>query len=263
VQKGRSKKGKKAAWHLRLKLKDLVFAGIGVVGLMMMSFALGVLSGRGDIYRAASRWGIMSPEAARVGQWSPTPLPPPAALPSATTAAAPATSTSAKTAPPGRPPKVAAVPKGKASAPVVGSITPLPPPAAARKKPKAHPTSRHKAKSRQEELQRVRKAVVSKLKFQNSFDTGLKPRPPKSKSHHKKSHSTQVRVGQYKTSKAAAAKVAELQKKGLKATTKKTKDARGTWFTVYKTTPSPQAPSEKLARKSKKSSGLAHKPKAD
>ena len=62
-------------------------------------------------------------------------------------------------------------------------------------------------------MRQVRQEVVQKLKFQNSFDTGPKPRLPKAKDHDK-AQPTQVRVAEYRTSKEAQAKVAELHKKG-------------------------------------------------
>ncbi|HEY9073699.1 MAG TPA: hypothetical protein VIN67_06160, partial [Desulfobaccales bacterium] len=68
METGRGKKGKKAGWHLTLGLKDAIFAGIGMVGLMMISFTLGTLAGRGDIYRAAYSWGLLAPEARPVLQ---------------------------------------------------------------------------------------------------------------------------------------------------------------------------------------------------
>jgi hypothetical protein len=71
VETGRGKKGKKAGWHLTLGIKDAIFAGIGLVGLLMMSFALGALAGRGDIYRVAYSWGLLAPDGAKVAQWMP------------------------------------------------------------------------------------------------------------------------------------------------------------------------------------------------
>ena len=76
METGRGKKGKKAGWHLTLGVKDAIFAGIGLVGLLMMSFALGALAGRGDIYRAAYSWGLLAPDGAKVAQWMPAPGPP-------------------------------------------------------------------------------------------------------------------------------------------------------------------------------------------
>jgi len=186
VETGRGKKVKKAGWHLTLGVRDLIFAGIGLVGLLMMSFALGALAGRGDIYRAAYSWGLMAPDGAKVAQWVPAPGPPAAAPPGT-----PGTATSASVAPDAGPhPAAAPAPPAPVAAkpvrpgPVTGSIAPLPPPAAAKKKGKAGTTHRD-PKSREEEMQQVRREVVPKLKFQNSFDTGPKPRLPKAKDHDK------------------------------------------------------------------------------
>jgi hypothetical protein len=263
VEAGRGKKGKKAGWHMTLGVRDAIFAGIGVVGLMMMSFALGALAGRGDIYRAAYSWGLMNPDRAQMAQWAPAPGPPaaPLAVPGTATST---TGPSAVTPAPAPPAAVAAKPARPG--PVTGSIAPLTPPAAAKKKGKTGITHRDH-KSREEELRRVRREVVRKLKFQNSFDTGPKPRQPKGKDHDKaqaKSQPTQVRVAQYRTSKEAQAKVAELRKQGVKATLKTTKDSKGTCYTVYKlTNPAPSAP-EKIVQKPGKSGGAApRKPNAE
>jgi hypothetical protein len=247
VEKGRAKTGKKAGWHLTLGIKDAIFAGIGLVGLLMMSFALGALAGRGDIYRAAYSWGLLAPDGAKVAQWMPVPVPPGVA-PAGTPGTATSTTVAAAAAP-ARP------------GPVTGSIAPLSPPVAAKKKAKTG-TAHHDHKSREEELGKVRREVVRKLKFQNSFDTGPKPRLPKAKDHDK-SQPTQVRVAEYRTSKEAKARVAELHKKGVKATLKTTKDSKGTLYIVYKTTSSVQPTAAKIVQKPPKSSGATRKPKAE
>jgi len=270
VETGRGKKAKKAGWHVSLKLRDAIFIGIGVVGLMMMSFALGVLAGRGDIYRAAYSWGLLPPPGGRMAQWPPAPGPPAVASPAATeTAVAPPAQPAGAPASSAVPPAVAAA-KPKPAAPLTGSIAPLPPAAVTKKKSKTG-ASHHDLKSREEEMRRVRQEVVQKLKFQNSFDSGPKPRLPKSKEHDKtqaksgaaKSPSAQVRVAQFRDSKEAQAKLAELHKKGIKATLKKTKDSKGNLYTVYK--PGTPAPSDtsKLAQKPNKSRGPTPKPKTD
>lgn len=280
VEKGRGKKSKKAGWHMNLGLKETIFAGIGVVGLMMMSFALGALAGRGDIYRAASTWGLMSPESSRVAHWTPVTGGPPATAPAPVASAGPETASTptslekvasvpaAGTSPPvpaGAPHPVAAA-KPEHAAPVTASITPLSPPVpatTAKKKGKTG-TGHHDPKAREAELQRLRQEVAQKLKFQNSFDTAPKARLPKGKEHDKakaaKSQGTQVKVGQYKSSKEAEAKVAELQKKGVKASVKKSKDAKGTVYIVYKPGNAPHPDTEKLAKKPEKSTGAAKKP---
>ena len=263
VETSRGKKAKKAGWHLTLGVRDIIFAGIGLVGLLMMSFALGALAGRGDIYRAASSWGLMTPDGAKVAQWVPAPATP-ATAPTGT----PGTATTASVAPAVAPPPAAApappapvAAKPARPAPVTGSIAPLPPPAAAKKKGKAGATH-HDSKSREEEMRQVRREVAQKLKFQNSFDTGPKPRLPKAKDH-EKAQPTQVRVAEYRTSKDAQAKLTELQKKGVKATLKKTKDSKGAMYIVYKpTSPVPQT-AAKVVQKPEKKSGATHKPKAE
>ena len=145
--------------------------------------------------------------------------------------------------------------------PVTGSIAPLPPPAAAKKKGKTG-TTHHDHKSREEELRQVRQEVVQKLKFQNSFDTGPKAKLPKAKDHDK-AQPTQVRVAEYRTSKEAQARVAELNKKGVKATLKTTKDSKGTLYIVYKPASPVQPGAEKIVQKPEKSSGATHKPKPE
>ena len=258
VETGRAKKGKKAGWHLTLGVKDAIFAGIGLVGLLMMSFALGALAGRGDIYRAAYSWGLLAPDGAKVAQWMPVPGPPGVA-PAGTPGTATSTTVAAAVTPP-----PAAAPGAAAPArpgPVTGSIAPLPPPAAAKKKGKTETATTHRDhKSREEELRQVRQEVVQKLKFQNSFDTGPKARLPKAKDHDK-SQPTQVRVAEYRTSKEAQARVAELNKKGVKATLKTTKDSKGTLYIVYKPASPIQPGAEKIVQKPEKSSGAAPKPK--
>jgi len=285
VEKGRGKKSKKAGWHLSLGLKETIFAGIGVVGLMMMSFALGALSGRGDIYRVASNWGLMSPDASKELQWTPVasapggppalaPAPVASARPEAAPAPTPPTAVASASAPavapapqaPAAAPVPVAVTKAAQPAPVTASITPLSPPvpAATAKKKSKTGASPHDPKAREEEMKRLRQEVAQKLKFQNSFDTAPKARLPKTKEHDKakagRSQPAQVRVGQYRTSKEAQAKVAELQKKGVKASVKKGKDAKGAIYIVSKPGSTPQSDAEKLAKKPEKSSPAPKKP---
>ena len=260
VETGRAKKGKKAGWHLTLGVKDAIFAGIGLVGLLMMSFALGALAGRGDIYRVAYSWGLLAPDGTKVAQWMPAPGPPGAA-PAGTPGTATSTTVAAAVTPaPAAAPGVAAPAR---PGPVTGSIAPVPPPAAAKKKGKTEAGTTHRDhKSREEELRQVRQEVVQKLKFQNSFDTGPKARLPKAKDHDK-SQPTQVRVAEYRTSKEAQARVAELNKKGVKATLKTTKDSKGPLYIVYKPASPIKPGGEKIVQKPEKSSGAAPKPKPE
>jgi hypothetical protein len=228
-----------------------------------MSFALGALAGRGDIYRVAYSWGLLTPDGAKVAQWVPAAGPPAVAPP-----VTPGTATTASVAPvPGSPPAAApAAPapvaaKPVRSGPVTGSVAPLPPPAATKKKGKAG-TTQHDSKSREEEMRQVRQEVVQKLKFQNSFDTGPKPRLPKAKDHDK-AQPTQVRVADYRTSQEAQAKLAELNKKGIKATLKTTKDSKGTLYIVYKPANPVQPGAEKVVQKPEKKTGPTQKPKTE
>jgi hypothetical protein len=258
VETGRGKKGKKAGWHVTLGTKDVIFAGIGLVGLLMMSFALGALAGRGDIYRAAYSWGLLAPDGAKVAQWMPAPGPPGVA-PAGTPGTATSTTVAAAVTPA---PAAAPAPAAPARpGPVTGSIAPLPPPAAAKKKGKTG-TTHQDTKSREEELRKVRQEVAQKLKFQNSFDTGPKAKLPKAKDHDK-AQPTQVRVAEYRTSQEAQARVAELNKKGVKATLKTTKDSKGTLYIVYKPASPVQPAAEKIVQKPEKSSGATRKPKAE
>ena len=94
----------------------------------------------------------------------------------ATTATVASAVTPAPIAVPKTPAPVAAKPERPG--PVAGSIVPPAHPAAAKKKGKTGATH-HDPKSREEELRQVRQEVAQKLKFQNSFDTGPKPRLPK------------------------------------------------------------------------------------
>ncbi|MFZ5447132.1 MAG: hypothetical protein ACOZFS_00640 [Thermodesulfobacteriota bacterium] len=285
VEKGRGKKSKRAGWHLTLGLKEAIFAGIGVVGLMMMSFALGALAGRGDIYRAASSWGLMSPEAPKVAQWTPAngvtggpPATAPAApggpegVPGSLPPAAVASGSTPAVVPSAQTPTIAPGPvtvaaKPEPPAPVTGSIAPLAPPIApvtAKKKDKTAAGPKD-PKAREEELRKVRQEVVKKLKFQNSFDTAPKPKHSKPKESEKaqakaKSQPSQIRVAEYRTSKEAQAKMAELQKKGVKATLKKSKDSKGTLYIVCKPGSPTPADSEKLVKKPEKSPSAAKKP---
>jgi hypothetical protein len=244
---GRGKRGKKA-WQLSLGVKDLIFTGIGVAGLMVISFFLGALAGRGDIYRAAHSLGLLPPEVAKV-QWAspmigtqPVAVAPPApgaAAPPVAKDPAPAMTAQAKAAP---------------EVPVTGAITPTPAPAPAAKKAKG---SLHQQKAKEEELRKLRQEVARKLKFQNSFDTTAKAAKAKENAAPK---STPVKVAQFRDGKAAKAKLAEMQKKGEKVTLKQTKDNKGSLYIIYKQAPPKPGEGEKLAKKTAKSGEKRSKP---
>ena len=70
METGRGRSSKKP-WHLTLRLTEVVFAVFGMLGLLMMSFTLGVLAGRGDIYRVAYSLGLLVPEPQQAAQGIP------------------------------------------------------------------------------------------------------------------------------------------------------------------------------------------------
>ena len=134
MAEGRGRKAKKASdFKLRLGAKELVFGGLGVAGLVMMSFALGTLAGRGDIYRVLNNWGLIGPDSNRTAQvWYQAPSPstaqvvPLASPPSHEPGVPPE-------AKPG-PPVTSAAERAPGPAPVRGSIIPAPNPVQAKKK---------------------------------------------------------------------------------------------------------------------------------
>jgi len=269
VENGRGKKGKKAIWHLTLGLRDTIFAGIGVVGLMMMSFALGALAGRGDIYRVAYSWGLLDHDGPKVAQFTPPaaapPVPPQGAVAGAPPVAAASPTPAGAPTPAGPAAPVAVAPT---HAPVTGSIAPAPSAApSVKKKTKSGSSSRDQKAARDEELHRLRQEVAQKLKFQNSFDTAPKPaklsgkQKPKDKEKAKTAAApTQVKVAQFRDAKSAKAKVAELQKKGIKATLKQRKDQKGVYYTVYRQSSAKPQDSENLAQKKEKAAESKPKP---
>jgi hypothetical protein len=224
MQASRGRKTKRTGWQLVLGVKEVIFAGLGVAGLMMMTFALGTLAGRGDIYRILYNWGLLAPETVKLVQpWSAPGVSPPAAP------APRAGSPMAASPVPAPPVQALAEP---AATPVKGTIAGLPGPAAASKKTKSGTLSRQR-KARQEELRRIRREVASKLKFQNSLETGSwKPARPAPKP--KLASAREVKVAQFRDGKAAKAKLVELQKKGEKVTLKQAKDKKGVYYVIYR-----------------------------
>jgi hypothetical protein len=228
MAESRGRKSKKGRWHLVLGLKETLFASVGILGLMMMSFAIGTLAGRGDIYRILHNWGLLGPEATKALQpWNL----PPAAGPSlpATVSAFQTTEAAPAGAAPGNPAALA----------TQGSVTPLTPPplppAPSAKKTKANPA--HKDRKKEEELRRLREEVAKKLKFQNSLDTAaLKPKASDSKAKpgEKGPGVSALLVAKYRDKNAAKTKMAELQKQGEQATLKEGRDDKGPYFAVYR-----------------------------
>ncbi len=224
MSESRGRKTRKTRWQLTLGIKETIFSLVGVVGLVMMSFALGTLAGRGDIYRVLHNWGFLGPEAAKALQpWNP----PQANMSLFAPAGPPAMQqpeASLTTAAPLHP---------TGSAPQQGSIAgtfatpPAALPTAKKSKSQAGSASLHKVK--EEELRRLREEVAKKLKFQNSLDTATyKPsKKVNANSKAKTPATTLVKGRKSPDKKTAQAKVAELQKKGAAATLKEGRDQKG------------------------------------
>ena len=275
METGRGKKGKKAGWHLTLGLKDAIFAGIGMVGLMMISFTLGTLACRGDIYRAAYSWGLLAPETRpalqAMSQVAAAPAPPIAETPAAPAPAAQPPAPAPAT--PAPHPATAAAAHAPHPQPVAGSIAPLPAPAAASKSKKRAKAAAHaqEQKAREDQAHRERQAMARKLTFLNSFDSAPKSgqKKDKTKTTAAKSQPTQIKVGTYRDGKTAKARMAEWQKKGVKVSLKLGKDAKGAYYTLYRQAPAaaPAHPqeSEKLAQKKEKpgSAAPSRKPRSE
>ena len=253
MPEGRGKKARKARWQVVLGVKQVLCGALGLTWMMVIIFVLGVLAGRGDIYRWLSGWGLITPAAPQIARWSPPSEVSPAASP-APSSPAPAA------APP------APVASATSPAPVTGNIAAAPaPPAPPAKKARKGAALRDQ-KAKEEELRRLRREVASKLKFQNSFDsTPTKPArtTPKQKEKHlasaPKTPPKQVRVGQFRDLKAAKARMAELQKKGEKVTLKQGKDNKGAFYEILREVPTSTREANGLAQKSQKSGG--NKPK--
>ncbi|MBI4644498.1 MAG: hypothetical protein HY743_12420 [Deltaproteobacteria bacterium] len=224
--------------------------------VMLIIFILGVMAGRGDIYRWFSSWGLITPVSSKVAQWSPPAETPPAAAPANALPGTPAAA-----AAPATPPTSAVSPP-----PVTGSIAPTPAPVASPAKKGKKGASLRDQKAKDEELRRLRREVAAKLKFQNSFDshpskparTAQKQKDKTAAASHK-AQSRQVRVAQFRDLKAAKAKVAELQKKGGKVALKQGKDKKGVFYDIVREAPAIAQPADALAQKTQKSSG--NKPK--
>lgn len=207
----RGKRAKKTAWQVSLGVKEVIFGILGLAGLMMMSFALGALAGRGDIFVMAHRWGLMGPEAVKVAQPPPLPV---------------------------SPPQVAAIaPPGMEPAPAPGT-----PPAAApaAKKPAPKP-SLSQQKQKEEELRRLRQELARQMVFQNSLDTsrsGAKTKKGKSKDTAKtadgRASTTTVTVARFRSKAQAQAKLAELQKQGQKVALREGRDQKGVFYALVR-----------------------------
>ncbi len=230
----RGKKAKKA-WQTQVGIKELIFTGLGMAGLVMMSFALGTLAGRGDIFRVLHNWGFLGSDSGKAGQiWyqaPPPPAPPVVALASPASQEAP---------PPAEPasPHAHAVHKTPAQTPVKGSIADIPNPVVQPKKK----SPKQDAKAKEDKLEKIRREVASKLKFQNSLDlaatrgttTGEKSKKANDKDQTAtvKSATSQAVIVKYRNAAQARAKLAQMQKQGEKVVLKEGKDNEGQYFAI-------------------------------
>lgn len=235
----RGKRPKKTKWQLKLGIKELIFTALGVAGLAMMSFAMGTLAGRGDIYRVLHNWGLLTSERGPVQMWGQAPPPP-------TTPVAPLASQPEIPVPPtsmdSQPPK---------SPPMPGNIAALPkkPPQAEKNK-----SSNQSAKAKTDNLEKMRREVASKLKFQNSLDlAATRKRTPatEAKKVTDKQATTASRpstslmiVAKFRNVHHAQTKMAQMRQQGDKVVLKEGKDAEGPYFAICRpiTVAAPKSP---------------------
>jgi hypothetical protein len=259
---GRGKKAKKAAdWKVQLGIKEFIFGGLGVAGLVMMSFALGTLAGRGDIYRVLYNWGLLSPDSNKTGQvWYQAPPPP--AAPVVALASPPAQEPEAPHAAKPGPPQTSAHERAPAPAlaPVKGAIVPPVNPVAAPAKKKS---TKPEAKGKEDKLEKIRQEVASKLKFQNSLDLAAtrgthsgdkgKKAGDKETTAAARPPASPMVVARYRDAGQARARLAHMQKQGDKVFLKEGKDGEGQYFAICRQVgPSPAEPKQVAQAPAKK-----------
>jgi hypothetical protein len=228
MAESRGKKGKKGRWQIDLGPKELIFAGLGVAGLLMMCFALGTLAGRGDIYRVLVNWGLLGPETLKT-----------VALPTGPsgTAVVPATAASQ--------PQEGAVVPPTVQAPATAKETPgtgqgSGPSAAGTHAAQKKPALKD-AKKSDETLKKIKKEVAPNLVFLNKQEQAAKNAPGnRGKGKDKaatKTGPTLVFVAKYRDAKRAQAKVAEMRKQGDQVFLKEGKDQEGAYVAIYRQLP--------------------------
>jgi hypothetical protein len=248
----RGKRSKKTKWQLKLGIKELIFTALGVAGLAMMSFALGTLAGRGDIYRVLHNWGLLSSESGAVQMWGRGPSSPP--TPVAPLASRPGPEIPLPQTPAASSPK---------SPPVVGDIAALPgKPAPAEKKPAT--------KANLDNLEKIRRKVASKLKFQNSLDPAAtrKRLPAKeAKGGTDKKATTVSRpasslmiIAKFRNLNRAQVKLSQMRQQGDKVVLKEGKDAEGRYFAICQQVTASQPKSPQVAHTRLKKTKLESKP---
>lgn len=257
----RGKRSKKTKWQLKLGVKELIFTALGVAGLAMMSFALGTLAGRGDIYRVLHNWGLLSSDRNAVQMWGQGPAPP----------AAPVAPLASRPGPQVPEPKnlTGSSPKFP---PVAGDIVALPktPSPAAPKK-----STKPAVKANPDDLEKIRRQVASKLKFQNSLDlAATRKRPPagEAKKGNDKKATTVSRtatslmiVAKFRNLNRAQLKLSQMRQQGEKVVLKQGKDADGRYFAICRQVTVAPSKSPQVARtrlKKTKPENKAAKPAA-
>jgi len=248
----RGKKAKKAAgWKVHLGIKELIFAGLGVAGLVMMSFALGTLAGRGDIYRVLHNWGLLGPDSNTAGQiWYQAPPPPP---PVVALASPPSLEPETPSATKPGPSQANSAEKTPAIPPVKGSIAAPPNPVQAKKK-----SAKPETKGKEDKLEKIRQEVASKLKFQNSLDLSAtrtaqpgdktKKGSDKESATAAKAQAAPMIVAKYRDAAQARARLAQMQKQGEKVTLKEGKDSEGQYFAICRQVPPSPTETQKAAQ---------------
>jgi hypothetical protein len=265
-------RGKKAqkAWQMQVGIKELIFAGLGVAGMVMMSFALGTLAGRGDIYRVLRNWGLLGPDTGRAGQiWYQAPPPAPATAP-VVALASPAPQ---QEAPPAEKPAhhhehaSQKAPPPAAVKPMKANIIASPNPVEQAKKK----SPKQAAKTKEDDLEKIRRDLAGKLKFQNSLDLATTRGASAKKSNDKehtatlKSATSQVVLVKYRNVSQARARFAQMLKQGEKVVLREGKDHEGQYYAICRQVTVKPAESHqaahapvkktKLESKSTKSSG--------
>jgi hypothetical protein len=244
----RGKKGKQAAdWQVSVGLKELIFGGLGVAGLVMMSFALGTLAGRGDIFRVMVNWGLLSPDSGKGAQiWHQAPAP---SAPPVVALSSPPPQEATPPAKPSQPqPQANLVDKTAPPTPVKGSIAAPSPPAPDKKKT-GKPDS---AKAHDDKLDKIRQEVANKLKFQNSLDLAatrkaqagdkLKKSPESQPASAARPTTSQIVVAKYRDVAQARSRASQMLKQGDKVFLREGKDNEGPYFAICRQVTSAAAP---------------------
>jgi hypothetical protein len=138
------------------------------------------------------------------------------------------------------PPQHTAADRGPKSPPVKGDIAATPsPPQTKKGSPK-----QEEAKTKENNLEKIRREVASKLKFQNSLDLaatrGSQPGGEPKKGPEKKqtgasgASTSQVVVAKFRDADRAQARVTQMRKQGEKVVLKEGKDDEGQYFAIYR-----------------------------